>query len=53
MGRRGMHTILGKPEENKPLGRPRRRLGYEIKMDLRGIGFCAMDWINVAQDRDR
>jgi hypothetical protein len=37
----------------RPLGRPRRRWGDNIKMDLREIGWGGMDWINLAQDRDR
>jgi hypothetical protein len=45
--------LVGKPEEKKPLGRPRRRWEDNIKMDLREIGWDGMDWIDVAQDRDR
>jgi hypothetical protein len=45
--------VVGKPEGRRPLGRPRRRWEDNIKMDLRGIGWGGMDWINVAQDRDR
>jgi hypothetical protein len=35
------------------LGRPRRRWEDNIKMDLREVGWGGMDWINLAQDRDR
>jgi hypothetical protein len=44
--------LVGKPEERKPLGRPRRRWVDNIKMDLREIGWGGMDWIDLAQDRD-
>ena len=44
---------MGKPEGRRPLGRLRRRWEDNIKMDLREVGWGGMDWINVAQDRDR
>jgi len=51
---RGVHRILvGKPEEKRPLGRPRRRWEDNIKMDLQEVGCGGMDWIGLAQDRDR
>jgi hypothetical protein len=51
--RRGAYMYLvGKPER-RPLGRPRRRWEDNIKMDLREVGWGGMDWINLAQDRDR
>jgi hypothetical protein len=51
---RGAYNILvGRPEGRRPLGRPRRRWEYNIKMDLREIGFGDVDWIHWAQDRDR
>jgi hypothetical protein len=51
---RGAYSILvGRPEGRRPLGRPRRRQEDNIKMDLREIGFGDMDWIHLAQDRDR
>jgi hypothetical protein len=51
---RGAYNILvGKPEGRRPLGRPRRRWEDNIKIDLREIGFGDVDWINLAQDRDR
>jgi hypothetical protein len=51
---RGAYKILvARPEGRRPLGRPRRRWEYNIKMDLRKIGFGDVDWIHWAQDRDR
>jgi hypothetical protein len=44
---------VGKPEEKKPLGRPRRRWEDNIKMDLQKVGGSHMDWMELAQDRDR
>ena len=52
--RRGVYRVLvGKPEGKRPLGRPRRRLEDNIKMDLQEMGDVGMDWIELAQDRDR
>jgi hypothetical protein len=53
--RRGAYrALVGKPEGGRPLGRPRRRWEDNIKLDLRGVGWGGgMDWITVAQDRDR
>ena len=51
---RGVHIILvGKPEEKRPLGRPRRRWEDNIKMDLQEVGRGCGDWMEVAKDRDR
>jgi hypothetical protein len=51
---RGTYNILvGRPEERRPLRRPRRRWEDNIKMDLREIGFREADLINSAQDWDR
>jgi hypothetical protein len=44
---------VGKPEGKRPLGRPRRTWEDNIRMDLRGIGWGGMDWIDLAQDRDQ
>jgi hypothetical protein len=41
------------PEGRRSLGRPRRRWEDTIKMDLREIGFGYVDWIHLAQNRDR
>ena len=44
---------MGKPEGKRPLGRPRCRWKDNIKMDLQEVGCGGMDWIKLAQDRDR
>jgi hypothetical protein len=44
--------LVGKPEGKRPLGRLRRRW-EDIKMDLQEVGCGGMDWIEVAQDRDK
>jgi hypothetical protein len=46
-------VLVGKPEGKRPLGRPRRRREDGIRMDLREIGLGGVDWIRLAQDRDR
>jgi hypothetical protein len=45
--------LVGKPKEKRPLGRPRRRLVDNIKMNLRETGWSGVDWIDQAQDRDQ
>jgi hypothetical protein len=51
---RGLYgVLLGKPERKRPLGRPRRRWEDNIKVDLQEVGCEDMDWIDVAQNRDR
>ena len=51
---RGPYRVLmGEPEEKRPLGRPRRRWVDNIRTDLQGVGYAYMDWIGLAQDRDR
>jgi hypothetical protein len=45
--------LVGKPEGKRPLGRPRHRWVDNIKKDLREIGWCGMDWVDLAQDRDQ
>jgi hypothetical protein len=44
---------MGKPQGKRPLGRPRRRWEDGIRMDLTEIGLGSVDWIQLAQDRDR
>jgi len=46
-------VLVGKPEGERPQGRPRRRWEDNIKMDLKGIGCEGMDSIGLALDRDR
>jgi hypothetical protein len=46
-------VLMGKPEGKRPLGRPGRRWEYGIRMDLREIGWGSVEWIQLAQDRDR
>ena len=50
----GVYRVLvGKPEGKTPLGRPRRRWVDNIRLDLQEVGCGYMDWIGLAQDRDR
>jgi hypothetical protein len=52
--RRGAYrALVGNPEGRRPLERPRRRWEDNIKMVLRGVGWGGVDWIDLAQDRDR
>jgi hypothetical protein len=46
-------VLMGKPEGKRSLGRPRRRWEDGIRMALREIGWGSVDWIQLAQDRDR
>jgi hypothetical protein len=46
-------ALMGKPEGKRPLERPRRRWEDRIRMDLREIGLGSVNWIQLAQDRDR
>jgi len=50
---RGVHRILvGKPEGKRPLG-PRHRWEDNIKMDIQEVGCGGVDWIELAEDRER
>jgi len=52
--RRGVYRVLvGKPKGKKPVGRPRCRWEDNLKLDLQDAGCGGMDWIELAQDRDR
>ena len=52
--RRGVYRVsVGKPEGKRPLGRPWHRWEDNIKMDLQEVGCGGMDWIELAQGRDR
>jgi hypothetical protein len=43
---------VGKPEGKRPLRRARCIREGDIKMGVTEIGWCDMDWIDLAQDRD-
>jgi len=55
MGERGglYRVLVGKPEGKRPLVRPRHRWEQNIKVDLQEVGCGCVDWIELAQDRDR
>jgi hypothetical protein len=44
-------VLMGNPEGQRPLGRPRRRCEDNIKMDLTGSGMRSIDWIDLVRDR--
>ena len=46
-------VLMGENDGKRPLGRPRRRWEDNIKIDLQEVGCGGMDWIELAQDRDR
>jgi len=52
-GRDIYRILVGKPEGKTPMVRPRHRWENNIKMDLREVGCGVMNWIELAQDRDR
>jgi hypothetical protein len=51
--RNAYRLLVGKPEAKRLLGRPRRRWVDNIKMDVLEIGWGDVDWIGLAQDRDK
>jgi hypothetical protein len=51
--RNAYRLLVGKPEGKRSLGRPRRRGVDKIRMDLGEVGWSEVDWIGLAQDRDR
>jgi hypothetical protein len=51
--RNAYRLLVGKPERKSPLGRPRRRWVDNIRMDLGEVGWVGVDWIGLAQDRNR
>ncbi|KAJ4443670.1 hypothetical protein ANN_05345 [Periplaneta americana] len=51
--RNAYRVLVGRAEEIRPLGRPRRRWEDNIKMDLREVGYDDREWINLVQDRDQ
>jgi hypothetical protein len=54
IGIRDLYRVLvGRPEGKRPLRRPRRRLGDNIKMDLQKVEWGGMNWTDLAQDRNR
>jgi hypothetical protein len=54
VARRGTYKVLvGKPEEKRPLGRPRLRWEDSLKIDYQEVGSGGMDCIELTQDRDR
>jgi hypothetical protein len=52
-GAYGIQRFSWKPEERRPLGRPNRRQEDNIKMNLKEIGWKSVEWIYLAQDRDK
>jgi hypothetical protein len=50
--RNAYRLLVGKSEGKRPLGRPRCRWVDNIRMDLGEVGWGAVDWIGLAQDRD-
>jgi hypothetical protein len=51
--RHAYNLLVGKPEGKRPLGRPRRRWVGNIRMDLGEVGWGDVDWIGLAEDRNR
>jgi hypothetical protein len=51
--RNACRLLVGKPERKRPVGRPRLRWVDNIRMDLGEVGWGDVDWIGLAQDRNR
>ena len=52
--RRGLYRVLvAKPERKRQLGRPRHKWEDNIKIDFQEVGWVGVDWIDVAEDKDR
>jgi hypothetical protein len=51
--RNAYRVLVGKPEGKRPLGRPRHRWVDNVRMDLGEVGWGDVDWIGLAQDRNR
>ena len=51
-GRRAFKILTGKPTGKRPLVRPRRRWEHNIRMELEEIGINAVNWVDLAEDRD-
>jgi hypothetical protein len=51
--RNAYRLLVGKPEGQRPLGRPRRRWVDKIRMDSLEVGWGDVDWIDLAKDRNR
>jgi hypothetical protein len=51
--RNAYRLLVGKPEGKRPLGRLRRWWVDNIRMDLGEVGWGDLDWIGLAQDRNR
>jgi hypothetical protein len=52
-GRDVYRVLVGKPERKRLPGRPRHRWDDNIRTDLQEVGYGCVDWIGVAQDRDK
>jgi hypothetical protein len=52
-GRNTYGLLVGKPEGKRPIGRPRCMWENNIRMDLLEMGWGGVDWIGLAQDRDK
>jgi hypothetical protein len=51
--RNAYKILVEKPKRKRPLRRPRRKWGYNIKIDVMEMWWEGTDWINLSQDRDR